>query len=72
MAIIPDLIQIKMTVERMERLYSAQKSEAAQVLWAAYVKVSARFETDLADERDIWLSRAAALMLLKYQLEFPE
>lgn len=72
MAIIPDLIQIKMTVERMERLYSAQKSEAAQVLWAAYVKVRARFKIDLADERDIWLSRAAALMLLKYQLEFPE
>ncbi|MDM7850319.1 hypothetical protein [Pseudochrobactrum kiredjianiae] len=69
MAIVPDLLQIKATVERMEKRYSAQNGDVAQVLWAAYVKVKVRFETDLSDERDIWLSRAAALMLLKYQLE---
>lgn len=72
MAIIPEVSQIKTTVARMEKRYSSQKSEAAQVMWVAYLKVRARFEADLVDERDIWLSRAAALMMLKYQLEAPE
>jgi hypothetical protein len=41
----------------------------AASLMGSYRDLCARFETDLADPRDIAISRAAALMMIKYQLE---
>lgn len=67
MAVIPDIEQIKATVARMEMQYSTSRNGQNHVLWPAYLQAVARFEGDLADERDIWLSKAAALMVLKFE-----
>ncbi len=41
-------------------------------MWQAYMQLAKRFEADLANERDLWMSKAAALMMLKYQQERSE
>ncbi len=72
MKTIPETDQIKATVERMEDHFSAQEGEGAQSMWQAYTQLAKRFEADLENERDLWMSKAAALMMLKYQQERPE
>lgn len=72
MKTIPETDQIKATVERMERRFSVQEGEGAQSMWQAYIQLAKRFEADLTNERDLWMSKAAALMMLKYQQERPE
>ena len=69
MKTIPETDQIKATVEHMENHFSVQEGEGAQSMWQAYIQLAKRFETDLANERDLWISKAAALMMLKYQQE---
>lgn len=69
---IPETDQIKATVERMEKQFSAQEGEGAQSMWRAYIQLAKRFEADLGDERDLWMSKAAALMMLKYLRERAE
>ena len=72
MKTIPETDQIKATVERMENHFSAQEGEGAQNMWQAYTQLAKRFEADLENERDLWMSKAAALMMLKYQQEQPK
>ena len=72
MKTIPEINQIKETVERMENHFSAQEGEGAQSMWQTYIQLAKRFEADLADERDLCMSKAAALMMLKYQQERAE
>ncbi|MBB4576213.1 hypothetical protein [Rhizobium lentis] len=55
------------TIDRMEGVY--RRREEASALFDAYEKLSQRFERDLADERDVLLSKGAALMMIKYWLE---
>ncbi|MDF0694995.1 hypothetical protein PYR71_00420 [Rhizobium sp. MC63] len=55
------------TIDRMEDVY--RRHEEASALFDAYEKLSQRFERDLADERDVLLSKGAALMMIKYWLE---
>ena len=66
MAVIPDLAELQATVARMEARFDADPR--ASGLMASYRDLCARFDADLADPRDIALSRAAALMMIKYRL----
>ncbi|WP_421952896.1 hypothetical protein [Pelagibacterium sp.] len=66
MAVIPDLADLEATVARMEARFDTDPR--ASSLMASYRNLCIRFEADLADPRDIALSRAAALMTIKYQL----
>ena len=59
----PDLKEIEATVERMETAYRDHP------LFADYEKLRERFDADLADARDRALSKAAALMLIKFKSE---
>ena len=54
---------------RMEARFDADLR--ASGLMASYRDLCARFDADLVDPRDIALSRAAALMMIKYQLGEP-
>jgi hypothetical protein len=67
MAVTPDLAELQATIARMEARFDAEPR--AKSLMGPYRDLCARFENDLADPRDIALSRAAALMMIKYQLE---
>jgi hypothetical protein len=55
----PDIAELRETVARME---SRLRGEA---LFAVYQRLVERFESDLGDERDVLLSRAAVLMFLQ-------
>ena len=62
----PTLAEIDATVARMEQRYR----DAG--LFEAYRRLTERFAADLADPRDLALSKAAALMLIKYAEEQPK
>ena len=55
------------TIARLEQRY--RRHADATTLFTVYEKLCERFEEDLADERDVLLSKAAALMLIKYWVE---
>jgi hypothetical protein len=55
----PDDAELRETVERMEARLRTHP------LFPAYERLRERFAADLADERDVLLSRAAVLMLLQ-------
>ena len=59
----PDLEEITATVQRLEVRYREHP------LFADYGRLKQRFDADLSDERDRALSRAAALMLIKFEAE---
>ena len=67
MAGTPDLTELQATIARMQARFDADPR--ATDLMKRYRDLSIRFEADLADPRDIALSRAAALMMIKYQLQ---
>ena len=69
MAVTPDLAELEATIARMEARFDADL--CASGLMASYRDLCARFDADLVDPRDIALSRAAALMMVKYQLGEP-
>jgi hypothetical protein len=54
---------LKATVERMEQRFDSDPSLSD--LMAAYHMVSLRFRDDLANDREVLLSRGAALMLIQ-------
>lgn len=60
---VPDLEEIEATVARMEERYRDSPG------FAAYLRLRERFDADLSDARDRALSKAAALMLIKYERE---
>ena len=62
----PMLEVIEATVERLEARLSALPDPEVQRLLEAYRKLDARFRADLADPRDLALSRGAVLMLVKF------
>jgi hypothetical protein len=62
----PSLAEIEATVERLEARLSPSDAAGTQRLLTAYRKLDARFRADLADPRDLALSRGAALMLIKF------
>lgn len=66
MGITPDLTELQATIARMQARFDADPRAAD--LMQRYRDLCIRFEADLADPRDIALSRAAALMMIKYQL----
>jgi hypothetical protein len=55
----PSEAELRETIERMEARL------VGQPLFPVYQRLSERFAADLAAERDVLLSRAAALMLLQ-------
>ncbi|WP_210303362.1 hypothetical protein [Rhizobium aethiopicum] len=55
------------TIVRLEQKY--RRYDKATALFAVYEKLCERFEEDLAQERDVLLSKAAALMVIKYWVE---
>lgn len=59
----PDLAELEATVARMEARYSKDP------LFPVYRRLCAAFERDLTDPRDLALSKAAALMLIKFRTE---
>ncbi|SDG90966.1 hypothetical protein [Pelagibacterium luteolum] len=65
MGVTPELAELEATILRMEARFDAEPSAAA--LMAYYRQLSLRFADDLTDPRDIALSRAAALMMVKAQ-----
>ncbi|MBX4919806.1 hypothetical protein HJA76_08795 [Rhizobium bangladeshense] len=67
MASIPTVDELKSTIVRLESRY--RESDGAGALFELYEKLCRRFEQDLADERDLLLSRAAAMMMIKYWIE---
>ncbi len=58
---VPSTREIHETIERMEARYRDHPR------FADYERLRRRFDADLSDERDRALSRAAALMLIKYE-----
>ena len=60
---IPDLAELEATIVRMESRYGDHP------LFADYKRLSQRFADDLRDPRDLALSKAAALMLIKFDAE---
>lgn len=66
MAVTPDLTELQATIARMQARFDADPRAAD--LMQRYRDLCIRFEANLADLRDIALSRAAALMMIKYQL----
>ena len=60
---VPSLEEIEATVERMEVRYQGDP------LFADYERLKHGFNADLTDARDRALSKAAALMLIKYWTE---
>ena len=65
MPAVPGLSEIEATVARMEDRY------AGHPLFADYRRLVDRFAADLSDRRDLALSKAAALMLLKFTSDRP-
>ncbi|WP_235901646.1 hypothetical protein [Ochrobactrum quorumnocens] len=64
MGTLPEIDKLRATCARMERRYLLN-----QAVEASYRRVSERFSADLADDRDILLSRCAALMAIKFLIE---
>jgi len=61
----PTLAELEATVERLEaRLDGSIHPDVRQAM-ATYRKLDARFRADLANPRDLALSRGGALMLIK-------
>lgn len=60
---VPSLEEIGATIERMEARYRDSP------LFRGYERLKQRFDSDLVDARDRALSKAAALMLIKYESE---
>ncbi|ANL71048.1 hypothetical protein AMC83_CH01023 [Rhizobium phaseoli] len=67
MSSIPTTVELSSTIDRMENVFRCH--EEASALFDVYGKLCQRFEQDLADERDVLLSKGAALMMIKYWLE---
>jgi len=63
MAAVPDLAELQATVARMERHY------VSHPLFADYKRLCERFANDLSDPRDVAISQAAVLMLIKFASE---
>ena len=63
MAAVPDLAELQSTVARMERHY------VSHPLFADYKRLCDRFANDLSDPRDVAISQAAVLMLIKFASE---
>ena len=63
MAAVPDLAELQSTVARMERHY------VSHPLFADYKRLCERFAKDLRDPRDVAMSQAAGLMLMKFASE---
>ena len=61
--VVPNLAEFEATIARME----ARHRESP--LFPAYELLRRRFEHDLGDPRDVALSKAAALMLIKAEQE---
>ncbi|HLZ64625.1 MAG TPA: hypothetical protein VKQ29_00270 [Aliidongia sp.] len=61
----PSLEHLRLTVDRMERRLGSGNSNHTNELMGHYWALVARFEVDLADERDRLLSRGGALMLIQ-------
>jgi hypothetical protein len=61
----PSLREIEATVSRLEARLGASNKPEVQRLLAISRDLDARFRADLADPRDLALSRGAVLMLLK-------
>jgi hypothetical protein len=66
-ASIPTIAELRSTIVRMEGRY--RRRDEAELLFDVYEKLGERFEQDLADERDLLLSKAAAMMMIKYWVE---
>ena len=64
MGILPNMDELRSTCARMEQRYLLNSS-----VETSYRRVSERFAADLADERDVILSRCAALMAIKFLIE---
>lgn len=67
MASIPTTTELMSTIVRLEQRY--RRHDNATALFAVYEKLCERFEEDLTEERDVLLSKAAALMVIKYWVE---
>ena len=67
----PTLEDIEATVERLEARLGASPDPEVRSLLHRYHKLDARFRADLSDPRDLALSRAAALMLIRFVAEMP-
>lgn len=61
MSIKPDSSELRSTCERMEARYLMNPA-----IDASYRRLADRSAADLSDERDILLSRGAALMAIKF------
>jgi hypothetical protein len=61
----PTVAELRAAVERMERRLAESDDELTATLLAQYRTLSPRFAADLGDERDVLLSRGAALMLIQ-------
>ena len=59
------LADIEATVERLEARLAQSSHPGTRHLFDNYRKLDARFRADLADPRDLALSRGGALMLIK-------
>jgi hypothetical protein len=62
----PTLAEIEATVGRLEAKLASSENPRTAGLLAACRKLDVRFRADLADPRDLALSRGAALMLVKF------
>jgi hypothetical protein len=60
--------ELRETVERMEARLAGFDDDLARAMLAAYRTLAPVFAADLRDERDVLLSRAAALMLVQQVL----
>jgi hypothetical protein len=61
----PTLAEIEASVERLEARLGQSAHPGTRHLFANYRKLDARFRADLADPRDLALSRGGALMLIQ-------
>lgn len=61
----PTLDELERTVERMEGRFGACEDAQTRALFTAYLALKPRFAADLADQRDLALANASALMLIK-------
>jgi hypothetical protein len=59
----PNLTELEATIARMEARYRDDP------LFASYRRLCERFAADLSEPRDLALSKAAALMLVKYSAQ---
>ena len=68
---VPRTGELRATVERMEAKLHARSDVASAGLAETYERVARRFDHDLADPRDVLLSRGAALMLIQELVRDP-